>query len=358
MNNQPQAVLLTGDQLHSDYAKTAHGLLRASDKYEIKGIVDHAHAGQDGGEVMDGIKRNIPVFGSIHQILEEFDQVQFAILGVAPVGGKLSPILQTDVFEAINSGLSIINGLHTFLSEDQRFIEAAKENEVQLIDIRKPKPRTELAFWSGDIFEVKCPIIAVLGTDCAIGKRTTTRLLVEELRKHNLKAEMINTGQTGMIQNDGFGFVLDSTVNDFVSGELENAVVNCYKLRQPDVILLEGQASLLNPSGPCGSEYLVSGNAKYVILQHAPLRDFYKGWEHLHLRVHPLNTTIQLIQLYGSKLIGLTLNYGEQSVKFEQRQIIQDEMNRQFAVPALDPLKDSIYPLIQVILKIIDHHEN
>ena len=70
-----------------------------------------------------------------------------------------------------------------------------------------------------------------------------------------------------------YGFIFDSTPNDFVSGELENVVFRCDRDCSPDLILLEGQSSLRNPSGPCGAEFLCSAMAKGVILQHMPGRN-------------------------------------------------------------------------------------
>jgi hypothetical protein len=35
---------------------------------------------------------------------------------------------------------------------------------------------SELHFWKGEIFKVKAARIAVLGIDCAVGKRTTAHL--------------------------------------------------------------------------------------------------------------------------------------------------------------------------------------
>ena len=87
----------------------------------------------------------------------------------------------------------------------------------------------------------------------------------------------IFTGQTGWMQGAPFGFILDSMPNDFVSGELEHAIVSCWESARPELILLEGQSALRNPSGPCGSEFLLSGRAKGVILQHAPGADVLRG---------------------------------------------------------------------------------
>ena len=58
---------------------------------------------------------------------------------------------------------------------------------------------------------------------------------------------MIYTGQTGWLQGGKYGFIFDSTLNDFVSGELEHAILTCYEETNPDVILIEGQSALRNP---------------------------------------------------------------------------------------------------------------
>ena len=89
-------------------------------------------------------------------------------------------------------------------------------------------------------------------------------------------AEMIYTGQTGWMQGAPYGFVLDAVANDFVSGELEHAIVCCDRELNPDVILIEGQSSLRNPSGPIAvSEFICSGGASGVVLQHAIGREFF-----------------------------------------------------------------------------------
>ena len=43
--------------------------------------------------------------------------------------------------------------------------------------------------------------------------------------------------------------------------------------------MIEGQSSLRNPSGPCGAELLLSGGARGVVLQHAPARRYFEGFE-------------------------------------------------------------------------------
>ncbi|MEM1359258.1 MAG: signal peptidase I, partial [Bacteroidota bacterium] len=40
-------------------------------------------------------------------------------------------------------------------------------------------------------------------------------------------------GQTGWMQGSKYGFIFDSTLNDFVSGELTHAILQAYKNEQP-----------------------------------------------------------------------------------------------------------------------------
>lgn len=59
MNNK--AILLTDGFLSTPNAKTAHGLIRGTERYTIVGAVDAPTAGQDAGAVLDGHVRNMPV---------------------------------------------------------------------------------------------------------------------------------------------------------------------------------------------------------------------------------------------------------------------------------------------------------
>ena len=68
------------------------------------------------------------------------------------------------------------------------------------------------------------------------------------------------------MQGYSHGFLFDSVPNDFVAGELEHAIVSCATELDPDLIVLEGQSSLRNPSGPAGSEFLLSAGARGVSL--------------------------------------------------------------------------------------------
>jgi uncharacterized NAD-dependent epimerase/dehydratase family protein len=342
------AIVVCDDLFATANAKTAHGLVRGTERYRILAVIDGPSAGRDAGEVLDGTRRGIPVYATIAEALRALpERPEFCVVGVATSGGRVTPGLRGLMAEAIEAKVSVVNGLHEFLSDDAALAAAAARNGVTIRDVRRTRPRTELHFWSGEILTVGAPRIAVLGTDCALGKRTTARFLLEACRAVGIKTELIFTGQTGWMQGAPFGFVLDSIPNDFVSGELEHAIVSCWKAIRPDLILLEGQSALRNPSGPCGSEFLVSGRATGVILQHAPHRVCYEGAEEFDLRIPPVADEIDLIRRYGARTLAVTLN-GE-GMSPEALKNEQQRLRWGLKVPVVRPLEEGVGELLPVI---------
>ncbi len=345
-----RALLLTDGLLDTPNAKTAHGLIRGTERYTIVGVVDAPTAGQDAGMVLDGVVRNIPVLASVDEALTQVDSVGYAIVAIATNGGVLPETMLTDITRCIQHGLSIVNGLHDFLNDQPDLVALAQQHGAQLIDIRRPKPRHELHFWTGTVKQITAPIIAVIGTDCALGKRTTARLIREACRQQNLNTQLIYTGQTGWLQGGQYGFIVDSTLNDFVSGELEHALVSCWRETGADILLIEGQAALRNPSGPCGSEFLVSGRARQVVLVHAPKRLYYDhdpAWG----VIPPVASEIALIRAYGSAVIALALN--TEDCTAEEVRTYQKAYTDQLGIPVLLPLQegvDAVVPVIQSLL--------
>ncbi len=343
-----KAIIITNGLLATDDAKTAHGLIRESNRYEIVAVIDHVHAGKDAGTILDGKPRNIPVLATVSAA--KALQPDYCIVGVATVGGIFPGDLMEQVKTAIRQKFSIVNGLHDHLSERPDIRQLAAENDVELIDIRLPKKRNDLHFWTGKIFRVKTPIIAVIGTDCSLGKRTTTRFVMNECRLAGINAQMIYTGQTGWLQGGQYGFIFDSTLNDFVSGELEHAILRCHETTKPDCILLEGQSALRNPSGPCGSEMLVSGNAKSVILVHAPKRTYYEhdaAWG----PIHSIESEIALIAHYGSNVIAIALN--TEHCSNEEAFAFQASYETATNLPVMLPLQEGCGKIVPVLQQLI-----
>jgi uncharacterized NAD-dependent epimerase/dehydratase family protein len=226
-------------------------------------------------------------------------------------------------------------------------VALARKYNCELIDIRKPPDRSELHFFSGKIEEVSCPKIAILGTDSAIGKRTTAWLLVQAFRNAGNKVEMIGTGQTAWLQGARYSLILDSLVNDFVSGEIEHAIHEAWKNESPDVIVLEGQGSLLNPAYPGGFELIAAGRPDFIVLQHAPKRKDYDGFP--GYPIHKLRRQIDAVEIISGKdVIAVTVNHegiAKEEISKECLRITDET-----GLPAFDPLEHGAGGLMELIL--------
>jgi uncharacterized NAD-dependent epimerase/dehydratase family protein len=327
--------------------KTAHGLVRFTQRYKILGVIDSTHAGRDAGKVLDGKPCGIPIYSNLSEALQaNSNQAQYFIIGLAPEGGKLPESYRQIVAEAIRAGLNIDSGLHEFLSDDPQFSALALQHGAQIRDIRKPPERKDLHFFTGKIQEVEAIRLAVLGTDSAVGKRTTAWKVAHALNAAGIKAEMIGTGQTAWMQGAKYGVRLDALVNDFVSGEIEHAIWQCWQDERPQVMLLEGQGSLMHPAYPGGFELLAAGRPHAVILQTAPKRTAYDGFP--DFPTAPLQKEIQVIELLSNRpVIALTLNHENMSEAEIEATVQQYE--RQYGIPCCDVLKHGSGKILEKI---------
>jgi uncharacterized NAD-dependent epimerase/dehydratase family protein len=330
--------------------KTAHGLVRRSQRYRVLSVVDSTHAGKDAGEVLDDRPVGIPVVAD----LETARQLAIAdgvvpthlVIGIAPDGGRLSQQARADVEKAIGLGLNIDSGLHDFLTEDPGFVALAAEKGVVLRDIRKPPPRSELHFFEGKISEVESLKVAILGTDSAVGKRTTAWLLNDALDAAGHPSAMVGTGQTAWLQGARFSIVLDSLISDFMAGEVEHAVWSAWHEQRPEVIIIEGQGSLLNPAYPGGYEILAAARPDIVVLQHAPARCEYDGFP--GYAMHPLERQITALELISDRpVVAITLNHEE----LDPAEIpgICERISAETGLPVFDVLRDGADGLAAVV---------
>ncbi|MEJ2584496.1 MAG: DUF1611 domain-containing protein [Robiginitalea sp.] len=330
--------------------KTAHGLVRFTERYKILGVLDSRYAGRDAGEVLDGKSCGIPVFENLNVALDTIgaDRVTYFVVGLAPDGGRLSDQARRTIRDALTFGLNVDSGLHDFLYKDPEISGLALENHCQLRDIRRTPEREELHFFTGKIEQVRCLKVAILGTDSAVGKRTTAWLLVHGFRNAGLKAEMVGTGQTAWLQGAKYSMIMDSCINDFVSGEIEHAVYEAWVNEHPDLIVIEGQGSLMNPAYPGGFEILAAGRPDYVILQHAPKRKEYDGFP--GYPIHPLPRQIEAIELIsGKKVIAITVNH--EGMESEEIAPACEAIRKETGLPAIDVLTEGPRGLTELVKK-------
>jgi uncharacterized NAD-dependent epimerase/dehydratase family protein len=251
------------------------------------------------------------------------------------------------VLEAIANGMHIVSGLHEFLGDDPVFLAARVAANVTIRDVRKPRAKKDLRLFSGRIAEVACPIIAVLGTDCAIGKRTTATLITRALRERGLDAIMIGTGQTGLMQGARYGIAMDAVPSQFCTGELEATIVEAFENERPDVILVEGQGALSHPAFSTTSMILRGSCPDGVVLQHAPMRVNRCDFDGMAMPIPA--TEINLIQTFtDTKVIGLTLNH-ENMTEAEIGDAI-GLYERELDIPVTDALARPASHLVNMVI--------
>jgi uncharacterized NAD-dependent epimerase/dehydratase family protein len=289
--------------------KTANGLVRHSEKYQVLAVIDSKKARLDAGAVLDGTPNGIPICSDLNDAVRRVGRVpDYFIFGVAPASGMLSPAERQVVLCAVGRGMNIVNGLHEFLNDDPEFAAAAEARGVTILDVRRPREKKNLRMFSGRISTVTCPRIAVLGTDGAIGKRTTATVLTRALNARGVRAVLVGTGQTSLIQGARYGVALDAIPSQFSSGEMEAAVVEAFEAETPDVIVIEGQGALSHPAYLSSSFVLRGGRPHAVILQHAPGRRWLSDFPDVPMPTPA--SEINLIQTFAdTRVIGLALNH-------------------------------------------------
>ena len=209
-----KTVILTDGFLDQGTAKTAHGLLRHSEKYEIVGVIDSEFQGKKTDEVIRRSK-SVKIYPDLPSVLKE-KEVETLIVGVATVGGYLPENFREHIKTAIKNGLDIIAGLHHYLTEDQELKGLAEEYDVTLTDIRKSPPLDELHYFKNRKKDIEALTIPFLGTDSAVGKRTALLEVYEVMKERGAKVEWVATGQTGLLQGSEYGIPLDSIKGDYM----------------------------------------------------------------------------------------------------------------------------------------------
>ncbi|PZD70830.1 hypothetical protein C1752_08972 [Acaryochloris thomasi RCC1774] len=327
--------------------KTASGLVRHSDTYTIVGVIDSTLAGRDAGEELGDRENGIPIFANLDEALGQLRDVPNCyIYGKAPLDACISMVERFLIFEAMSKGMNIINGLHQFFSEDPEFVRMAEQHGIQIKDIRKPPQLQDLHVFTGQIFRVNVPVIAVLGTDCACGKMTTAVELNQALNRLGIKSVMVATGQTGLMQGAKYGASIDALVSQFVIGEIENAVVQTFDHEDPDIILVEGQSAVGHPAFMSSVGILKGCMPDGVILQHPPARKFRCDFPHLAMPT--LESEIQLIEsISQSQVLAITISH-ENMNEIETQSVIAEYENH-FRLPTTDVLNDGCQKLIQAL---------
>jgi len=335
--------------------KVANGLARYSEKYNILGIIDSTKAGLDAGKYLDGKNTGIPIFSNIDDAINKLSHVpEYFIYGIAPLASFLDDEQKNIIFNAMEKGMSIVNGLPEFFTDNEEYSQKAKEYGVIIFDIRKPPARKDLHIFSGKINKVKTPVITVFGTDCAVGKRTTTVKLVNALKEEGLKAAFIATGQTGILQGSKYGIAIDVLSSGFATGEVENAILDAIETEQPDIIVVEGQGALSHPAFTSSIAILRGAMPDAVIIQHPPKRKNHCDYSNIPMPT--LESEIELIEVFSkANVIAITINHEDMTDEELEKTIRKYEY--EYELPTTDILKHGCGKLIKQLFEVFPELE-
>ncbi|MEY1557903.1 DUF1611 domain-containing protein [Yoonia sp. R2331] len=344
----PTAIVYCEGNFGQIDGKTANGLVRHSQAYRILSVMDSRLEGRDSGQVLDNVSNGIPIVEDLEAaVTREASIPDTLIYGMAPSTGKMSPTDREIVLDAIALGMNIVSGLHEYLGDDPEISNAADAANVTIRDIRKPRPSKDMRLFDGSVSEGKAIRIAVLGTDCAIGKRTTATILARELNARGIKTVLVGTGQTGLMQGAKYGIAMDAVPPQFCCGELERVIVAASEGEDPDVILIEGQGALSHPAF-CTSAFILRGSQPHaVVLQHAPKRAHRCDFPTMPMP-EPKSEIVLIEAFADTRVIGITLNH-EAMTDGEVGHAI-NSLSRDLGIPVTDALTRPEVHLSDMIL--------
>ncbi len=331
-------VILTEGQFGDHHAKTAYGVIRYG-RDDVVAVLDSSMAGHDVAEFLPG--HDIPIVATLDDALALTPPPDALLIGIAPTGGRLPLEWRTTILAAIDAGLDILSGLHTFLGDDPEFAAAAAARGTRIVDYRRPPERMETAV--GRRHAPGKRVILTVATDCAIGKMSVALELRKSALAAGQSAVFVPTGQTGMMI-EGWGVAVDRVISDFAQGTVEWMVEQAESMG--DWILVEGQGSLDHPAYSSVTLGLMHGaTPQAMVMTYKPgMTDH--DFDHLPDVTFPIAPLPEFIALHEqvaglvapSKVVAVALNTSRYPDDDEARRIIA-EVAELTGLPADDPVR-------------------
>ena len=256
------------------------------------------------------------------------------LIGVAPIGGNISPSWVATLIEALESGLDIVSGLHTRLRSVAALAAAADKAGRRLIDVREPPPGLS----PGTGRRRGGRRLLTVGTDCALGKKYTALSLTRELKRRGLDADFRATGQTG-IMIAGRGIPIDSVVADFIAGAAEVLSPDAHAAHWD---IVEGQGAVLHPLYAGVSVGLLHGTqADVLVMCHEVGREHVLGLPDYPVPAIPeaIELTLALARRTNPavRCAGVSLNTS--GLEESRARDVLVEHSRALGLPVADPLR-------------------
>ncbi len=278
-------------------AKCADGLIRYSNNFKIKAIVDTTFSSNEK------LFKDIKCVKSIEEI--ENDYIDIFVIGVSPAGGRISENIRKDVITALERGMDIVSGMHYELNKDIEISALAKKNNCEIWDVRNPIGDFDVA--SARCLNFGKPILLTCASDAAIGKMTTGFEIERYLNEKGIKGELIATGQNA-IMIKGKGISIDRVIGDFMPGAVEKLVIESDESNK--FVILEGQGGICHPGFSSVTLALLHGGLPtHLILIDKPIRKHSIGSKDISLPSAKETMEIyEKLALRKIKWIGISVN--------------------------------------------------
>ncbi|NHX37749.1 MULTISPECIES: DUF1611 domain-containing protein [Halolamina] len=310
------AIVLAEGEFGETGGKTANGVVMHSEVFDTRAIVDTDTAGRTPADVLGKPDApEVPIVESVEAALDEAPEAAALVIGVAPAGGELPEAWITDMEDAIRAGCDIVSGLHVFLGEEDRWKNLADQHGVRLFDVRKPPADDDLRVGDGSVDDVNADVVLTLGTDCAVGKRTTTFELYQAARAAGLDAGWVATGQTGIMVGAHEGVVVDRVPADFTAGVVEDLVTAVGT--DHDLVFVEGQASLTHRAYSGVTLSILHGAwPDAVVLADEPVREGRTHFE--RFQVEGVEKEVRLIEDLSDARVAALSTWGDPDEQAER----------------------------------------
>jgi uncharacterized NAD-dependent epimerase/dehydratase family protein len=252
------------------------------------------------------------VSSDLLSILKKTDAKTVAIM--LPIGAEGTALMYA--VQAISAGKNVVSSFRSLsLMENSSLLKLAKDKNVILKEITPRLDTIEKIFGFAPekccetlpkiFYKPKASIVFVGGTSQECGKRTTTRLLGKEAIKRGIDIGILSTDEMGLEKPTDMNFRAGSLSAMDISSAILQAIKTIEEEKFPEIIFIEGQASLTEIDNPhprgLSASILIGAAPDVTVVCHRP--------NHPYRHPRGIDYEIKAIEaIEPTKVVGLSIN--------------------------------------------------
>ncbi|MDJ0712794.1 MAG: DUF1611 domain-containing protein [Prochloraceae cyanobacterium] len=339
-----RVAILLHEGIRSHQGKTGLSYLRYG-QASVVALIDEQCAGESLSR-LTGIEKKVPIVASVSEALQHNPNV--LLIGIAPSGGSLPESWWLEIKQAVEMGLSVVNGLHVPMA----LIFGNLQPGQWIWDIRQ-EPKN-LSIGTGKARSLPGKRLVTVGTDMGIGKMSTAVELYRAAQKKGIESKFLATGQGGLAIA-GDGVPLDAVRVDFAAGAVEKMVLDFAD--EYFLLIIEGQGSILHPGSSATLPLIRGSQPTDLVLVHRA------GQKHLldlpQIAIPPLTEVIKLYEnlasgggIFGDvKVKAIALNTAHLNAENAQKEI--DKVKQETGLPCTDVVRFGAEELLSEAIAIV-----